>query len=81
MTLIKLQIGKNGLSNEFIENLKTLFVKNNSIRISILKSGTREKAKAKEWVKEILDKLGLNYRANLIGYTIVLRKVRKDRAE
>ena len=81
MPLIKLQIGKNGLTPEFIENVRTLFVKNTNIRITILKSGTREKEKAKEWVAEILEKLGRNFRANLIGYTIVLRKLKKDRDE
>lgn len=81
MALIRLQLGKNGLTDAFIINLKTLFLTNNSIRIAILKSGTRDREKAKAWVAEILEKLGLNYRANLIGYTIVLRKIRKNRDE
>jgi RNA-binding protein YhbY len=77
MTLIKLQIGKNGLTKEFIEGLKFYFKSAESIRISVLKSGSRNKEQVKLWVKEILSSLGGNYRANIIGYTIVLRKLRK----
>jgi RNA-binding protein YhbY len=79
MTLIKLQIGKNGLTDSFIENLRSLFEKNESARISILKSATRNKEQAKTWLDEILSKLGANYKGMIIGYTIVLRKLRKNR--
>jgi RNA-binding protein YhbY len=81
MALIKLQIGKNGLTDSFIENLRVLFVKNESARISILKSATRNKEQAKEWLAEILSKLGANYKGMIIGYTIVLRKLRKAKID
>jgi len=81
MPLLKLQIGKKGLTPEFIDTLKHYFLQTQSIRVSILSSATRDRTIAKAWVEEILSKLGPNYRANLIGYTIVLRKTRKARVE
>ena len=83
MALIQLQIGKNKLTPEFIENLKSLFSAktNDSARISLLPSSTRDKAEVKKWAEEILAKLGRNFTYKIIGYTIVLRKWRKARRE
>lgn len=79
MALIKLQIGKNGLTEGFIETVKHFFVKADSIRISVLKSGSRDKEEIKNWTANILEKLGKNFTAKVVGYTIVLRKWRKAR--
>ena len=81
MALIQLQIGKNKLTPEFIENLKVLFNNktNDSARIYLLPSSTRDKSEAKKWAEEIVSKLGKNYTYKIIGYTIVLRKWRKAR--
>ena len=81
MVLIKLQIGKKGLTPEFIENLKILFAvkTNDSARIYLLPSSTRDKAEVKKWVEEILAKLGKNFTCKIIGYTLVLRKWRRAR--
>jgi len=77
--MVKLQMGKNGLTPAFIENLKKLFVTAEHIRIVMLKSSTRDKAEAKKWADEIISKLGKNYTYKLIGYTLVLRKWRRAR--
>jgi RNA-binding protein YhbY len=74
--MIRLNLGKKGLTEEFIENLKLLFVKAESIRISLLKSSTRDKAEVKNWAEEIVTKLGKNYTYKIIGYTIAVRKWR-----
>jgi RNA-binding protein YhbY len=81
MAMIKLQIGKKGMTQEFIENLKKIFeVKTNeSARISLLKSSTRDKDEAKKWAEEILAGLGKNFTCKIVGYTLVLRKWRKGR--
>ena len=79
MVLIKLQIGKNGLTEGFIETVRHFFVRADSIRISVLKSGSRDKEEIKKWTATILEKLGKNFTAKIIGYTIVLRKWRKAR--
>lgn len=75
----KLQIGKNGLTPEFIEQVKKFFEKSESVRISILKSACRDKEHAKEMGEELVEKLGKNFTYKLIGYVLVVRKWRKAR--
>jgi len=79
MVLIKMQIGKKGLTPEFIETLKAAFIKNDNVRISVLKSGTRNRDELKNMAEKILSELGKNYTCTIIGYTLVLRKWRKAR--
>lgn len=74
--MMKLNLGKKGLTPEFIENAKKLFVKAESVRITLLKSSTRDKAEVKKWADEIVEKLGKNYTYKIIGYTIAVRKWR-----
>ena len=62
----------------FIESLKTNFKKTKSVRISVLKSARENgKADVKKYAEEIVEKLGTNYKARVIGFVIVLRKVGK----
>jgi len=75
--MIKLQIGKKGLTNEFIEQLKIVFKNEESVRISILKSACRDKEEAKQMTDKILSELGRNYTSRLIGYVVVIRKWRR----
>ena len=77
--MVKLQMGKNGLTPEFIENLKKIFVNAESVRVGMLKSSSRDKAQAKKWAEELLSKLGKNFTYKIIGFTIVLRKWRKGK--
>ena len=72
-----MQLGKNGLTENFIETLKNNFKNHNTIRISVLKSAGHEKSKIKEITEELLGELGLNYTTRIIGFTIVLKKWRK----
>jgi len=81
MPLIQLQIGKNGLTNEFIEKLRKVFLRDNHVRISLLKSSGRDRVKTKEWAEKIVSSLGTNYKHNIIGFTIALRKLRKPREQ
>lgn len=78
------QIGKNGISDNFIETLKNYFKSNSSVRISVLKSARKEGAEGKKLVKEysakIVDKLGKNFTARTIGFVIVVKKWRKMRS-
>jgi RNA-binding protein YhbY len=77
--MIKLNLGKKGLTPEFIENLKKLFVTAEHVRVSMLKSSTRDKGEAKKWAEEIVSQLGKNFTYNIIGYTLILRKWRKGK--
>lgn len=79
MALIKMQLGKKGLTPGFIETLRTSFVNSDSARISLLKSSTRDREEVKKWAEKIVSDLGKNFTYKTIGYTIVIRKWRKAR--
>ncbi len=72
-----IQIGKNGLTDNFIETLKNYFQNHNIVRISVLKSAGHEKRKVKEYSEKILEKLGKKYTSRVIGFVIVIKKWRK----
>ena len=72
---IKFQIGKNGVTRGIIESLDLIFKNRKHVRISVLKSGTRDRKKIKEIAEEISDKLDSNYKYKIIGFTIVMRRV------
>ena len=75
----EIQIGKNGITENFIMSLKNNFKTHINVRISVLKSSGRDKEKIKEMAAQILEKLGTNYTARIIGFTIILKKWRKSR--
>lgn len=76
-----LQIGKQGITNNFIGGIQHMFNNRRNVKISVLKSarpeGKEGKVKVKEYADEILDKLGKNYTAKIIGFTINLKMWRK----
>ena len=71
------QIGKNGITDNFIESLKNSFKTHTSVRISVLKSAGHERNQVKGMGEELAGKLGENYTAKIIGFTIIIRKWRK----
>ena len=79
--IIEAQIGKKGLTEEFIIDIKSKFEKTQNVRISILKSAGRDKEEIKKMTKEILYRLGKNYTAKNIGFKIAIKKWRKERIE
>jgi RNA-binding protein YhbY len=79
MVLVRFQIGKNGLTDGFIAGVKTAFKTADNMRISVLKSGTRDRAELDEMNNKILSALGESYTSKVIGYTIAIRKWRKAR--
>jgi RNA-binding protein YhbY len=74
----KLQIGKNGLTDSFIEQVKSIFEKETLIKIAILKSACRDKKEAEEIGKELIKALGVKYDYKLVGYVLTLKKCRRD---
>jgi RNA-binding protein YhbY len=74
----KLQIGKNGLTPEFIEQVKTIFTNEKVVKVSILKSACRDKVDAKKIADELVDALGKQYDYKLVGYVISIVKFRKE---
>ena len=79
MTSTDMQLGKNKITDNFIQTLKKCFTTSDSVRISVLESAGHERETIKEYSEEILKQLGENYTAKLIGFKIILRKWRKPR--
>ena len=75
--LAQIQLGKQGITDNFIETLKDNFKKHENVKISVLKSAGHNKNKVKEYCTEILEKLGKKYTIKVIGFTIVVKKWRK----
>lgn len=74
----KLQIGKNGLSSEFINQVKSFFGKERMVKIDILKSACRDKSEAKKIAENLILELGSKYDYKLVGYVITIIKYRKN---
>ena len=82
-TIGKIQLGKQGVTDNFIGCLKNCFNTHLNIRISVLKNarpeGAEGKKKVKEMSEEIVKRLGENFTAKIIGFTIIVKKWRKSR--
>lgn len=78
MTQGQVQLGKNGITENFIVTLKNHFNKHKNVRIIVLKSASHEKTKIKEYSEEILEKLGKRYTAKTIGFTIFVKRWRRE---
>ncbi|MEK6895614.1 MAG: YhbY family RNA-binding protein [Nanoarchaeota archaeon] len=73
-----LQLGKQGVTDNFIETLKGYFKNHTQVRISVLRSATRNKEELKKINEKILEALGKNYKSRVIGYTLVINKFKKS---
>ncbi|MFH1326695.1 MAG: YhbY family RNA-binding protein [archaeon] len=74
----QLQLGKHGITEGFIETLQNHFKNHKNVKVSVLKSCCREKIYLKELAEEMLSRLGKNYASKIIGYTIAIKKLRKE---
>jgi len=77
MVVKTIQLGKHGITDNFIESLKNQFKNSRTVKVSVLKSANREDLK--KYQDELLEKLGKNFTAKKIGFTIILKKWRKER--
>jgi|TARA_B100001971_G_C17663385_1_gene273957 RNA-binding protein YhbY len=77
----EIQLGKKGLTQEFIQDIEKRLDKyrNASIKVHVLKSARESKADVKKYAEEIIKKLGPKYTFRTIGFSIFLRKWRKAR--
>jgi len=73
-TTARFQIGKNALTENFIETIKSAFKNHRQVRLSVLKSAPRRKSDIESYAKEIQTKLSFKTRFRIIGFTIVLSK-------
>ena len=81
MVNANIQLGKNGVSDNFILTLQSHFKNHSNIKVNVLKNargdGKEGREKVKEYSNEILNKLGNKFTARIIGFTINLKKWRK----
>ncbi len=78
MPIKKLQIGKNGLTEEFVSQVKGIFINERMVKIAILKAACRDKAEAKTIAENLLEALGKKYDYKLVGYVLTISKFRKE---
>ena len=72
-----MQIGKNRLTQEFIESVKTAFSTHENIKVSVLKSAAKEKKEIGRMASEMQSALGSKFTYRIVGHTIFLKKWRK----
>lgn len=77
----KIQIGKNGLSENFFLTLESYFKLHKNVKVIVLKSAREDKQETKKYAENILERLGKSYTARIVGHTIALKKWRKDKRE
>ena len=78
---MEIQLGKKGLTKEFLEDLKNRFEKTKltNIKVSVLKSARESREDIKKYEKEIKDFLGTKFTTRVIGFSIFIKKWRKAR--
>lgn len=74
-----MQIGKNGVTENFLATLETAFKNKEGVRISVLKSAGHEHEKVVQMAEEIVNVLGKKFTYKIVGFTIVVHKWRKER--
>jgi len=74
----KVQLGKQGITDNFISTLREHFKKNKIVKVAVLKGAGHDKQKVKEFSEEIVNKLGKNFTARIVGFTIAIKIWRKD---
>jgi RNA-binding protein YhbY len=79
MTQGQVQIGKNGITKNFIKTLGSHFKKHEDVKVSVLSNSGRDKKQVKKYSEEILEGLGKKYTSKIIGFTIFVKKWRKAR--
>lgn len=66
------QIGKAGLTGGVISSLNVLLKSHSRIRISVLKSATRNRLELEKMAEEIKSRVGVECDYKLIGFTIII---------
>ncbi len=75
----RLQIGKAGLSDAFVGQVKSIFENEKILKINILKSACRDKEQAEKIGEDLVSLLGKKFGYKLVGYVLTLIKFRKER--
>ena len=77
----EMQLGKKGLTLEFLEEIKDRFkipkVKN--IKVSVLKSARESREDVKKYANEMGEFLGGKFTCRILGFSIFVKKWRRER--
>jgi RNA-binding protein len=73
MTVI-FQLGKRGLTEEFIDTIRKSFKRHEIVKISLLKSYSRDKEQILQDADKICSEIGCKQK--LLGYTLILKRQR-----
>jgi RNA-binding protein YhbY len=80
-SVVKFQIGKNGLTPAVLDTIVLTFKNKKQIRISMLKSSGRNHDSIEDTAKQIsqylVEKTKYSYNYRIIGFTIILNKESK----
>ena len=78
---VKYQLGKGGISDNFVNSLRLGFKNNVQVRIYVLRSFSRDREEIKNTAEELCKKLEgeKGYKNKIIGFTIILNQVRKSK--
>ena len=68
------QLGKQGVTENFIGTLEGHFQNHRIVKVSVLQSARKNKEDVKAFAEEIIKRLGDKYSYKTIGFTITLRK-------
>jgi len=71
----KLQIGKNGLTESFIETLNLNLKNHRQVRIHVLKSAGHTKQNIKDLTEKIASQVKLKCAYRTLGFTIIITKL------
>ncbi|MBU2496818.1 MAG: YhbY family RNA-binding protein [Nanoarchaeota archaeon] len=77
--LVRFQLGKGGVTENFIETIRKSFKTREIVKISVLRSFSRGRDEVNEMAEKICKELGKKYTYKIIGFTINLKKWRKAR--
>lgn len=76
-----IQLGKLGITDNFIDTLKSYFKDRQNVKVSVLKSAGHEKEEVKKFRDEIISRLGNNYTGRIVGFSIFLKKWRRSKVD
>ena len=74
---MSMQIGKKGLTQEFLEDLKRRFEDVENIKIDVLRSARESKEDVKKYAEEIYEFLGPKFTFKVLGFNIAFKKWRR----
>ena len=72
----KMQLGKQGITKNFLETLESFFKTHQNVKVSVLKSAGREEIKS--YATKLEESLGKNYTTKIVGFIINIKKWKRE---